>query len=369
MNLEGRQRGAADGSGLVRPGRRFSLVTSELDMGPRTALVDRLPRIEGDRVDAHMNAGRGCVPGLAELVVGAPVIYDPALPPGGPRSRWMPLAREWLGLLQGDLEVLAAPASEGRLHDLTGLGPGSTPAGDDFLTGFIVGCVWTGRPRPPMPDPSRTTWLSAEILRDAAEGLVWRRGRDAGRPCGRRTRGAARGGGRDDQLGKLLREGVAGRTGRCARRRKRFARKEDDAVTSANQRLEVVSRTYYDSVTLMLVARELLKLDGVAEASLNMGTEANFKIMQAGGFDLAGVEATPNDLVIAIKSDPAAGEAVLTMPSPRRRSTANPPGARWNPAGTTGRRASTAPCRCCRTPTSRWSRSRGDTRATWRCSA
>ncbi len=178
MNLEGRQRGAADGSGLVRPGRRFSLVTSELDMGPRTALVDRLPRIEGDRVDAHMNAGRGCVPGLAELVVGAPVIYDPALPPGGPRSRWMPLAREWLGLLQGDLEVLAAPASEGRLHDLTGLGPGSTPAGDDFLTGFIVGCVWTGRPRPPMPDLSRTTWLSAEILRDASEGLVWRRGRD-----------------------------------------------------------------------------------------------------------------------------------------------------------------------------------------------
>ncbi len=147
-------------------------------MGPRTALVDRLPRIEGDRADAHMNAVRGCVPGLAELIVGAPVIYDPALPPGGPRGRWIPLAREWLGLLQGDLEVLAAPASEGRLQDLAGLGPGSTPAGDDFLTGFIIGCVWTGRPRPPMPDPSRTTWLSAEILRDAAEGLVWRRGRD-----------------------------------------------------------------------------------------------------------------------------------------------------------------------------------------------
>lgn len=178
MNLEGRQCGAVDKSGLVRPGRRFSLVTSELDMGPRTALVDRLPRIEGDRADAHMNAVRGCVPGLAELIVGAPVIYDPALPPGGPRSRWMPLVREWRGLLKGDLEVLAAPASEGRLQDLAGLGPGSTPAGDDFLTGFIIGCVWTGRPRPPMPDPSRTTWLSAEILRDAAEGLVWRRGRD-----------------------------------------------------------------------------------------------------------------------------------------------------------------------------------------------
>ncbi len=73
-------------------------------------------------------------------------------------------------------------------------------------------------------------------------------------------------------------------------------------MTCSAQRLEILPRTYYDSVTLMLVARELLKLEGVAEASLNMGTEANFRIMQAGGFDLAGVEATPNDLVIAIRS-------------------------------------------------------------------
>lgn len=105
-------------------------------------------------------------------------------------------------------------------------------------------------------------------------------------------------------------------------------------MTSANQRLEVVSRTYYDSVTLMLVARELLKLDGVAEASLNMGTEANFKIMQAGGFDLAGVEATPNDLVIAIKSDPAAGEAVLDDALAKAKEyLANPPGRKMESGG------------------------------------
>lgn len=61
---------------------------------------------------------------------------------------------------------------------LLGLGPGLTPAGDDLLTGLLVGLA--GRPdlREPLADavvrhaPARTTWLSAELLRLAADGLA-----------------------------------------------------------------------------------------------------------------------------------------------------------------------------------------------------
>ena len=80
---------------------------------------------------------------------------------------------------------------------------------------------------------------------------------------------------------------------------------------ASSQRLEIIRRTYYDSVTLMLVAKELLKLEGISVATLNMGTEANYKIMGAGGFDLTGVDATPNDLVLALLSDAPEAEKVL----------------------------------------------------------
>ena len=92
--------------------------------------------------------------------------------------RWVPLVCEWSSLLEEELESLAAPARERRFGDLLGLGPGSTPAGDDFLAGYTTGRLWLGTPVPPLPDTSRTTWLSAEILRDAADGLVWKRSKD-----------------------------------------------------------------------------------------------------------------------------------------------------------------------------------------------
>ncbi len=66
------------------------------------------------------------------------------------------------------------------------------------------------------------------------------------------------------------------------------------------QRFEIIKSSYYDSVTLMLVAKELNKLDGITSSSLNMGTEANYNIMKTSGFDLTGIDATPNDLIIAI---------------------------------------------------------------------
>jgi FdrA protein len=72
------------------------------------------------------------------------------------------------------------------------------------------------------------------------------------------------------------------------------------------QLLETVKGAYYDSVTLMLVAKELDKLDGVSSSSLSMGTDANYRIMEGGGFDLSGVDASPADLIIGVRgADPA----------------------------------------------------------------
>ncbi|HPE67628.1 MAG TPA: fatty-acid metabolism regulator protein, partial [Synergistales bacterium] len=96
---------------------------------------------------------------------------------------------------------------------------------------------------------------------------------------------------------------------------------------ASSQRLEIIRRTYYDSVTLMLVAKELLKLEGISVATLNMGTEANYKIMGAGGFDLTGVDATPNDLVLALLSDAPEAEKVLDDALAKAKEyLANPPG-------------------------------------------
>src|SRR5512141_2375080 len=58
---------------------------------------------------------------------------------------------------------------------------------------------------------------------------------------------------------------------------------------------------YHDSVSLMLVARELSKLEGVTDAAVVMGTDANKSILTDAGLltDEAKV-ASPNDLVIAL---------------------------------------------------------------------
>jgi len=71
------------------------------------------------------------------------------------------------------------------------------------------------------------------------------------------------------------------------------------------QKTETIKGAYYDSVTLMLAARELNKLDGVSSSSFSMGTEANLRIMEGGGFDTAGLDAAPNDLIIGVLGDDA----------------------------------------------------------------
>jgi FdrA protein len=70
---------------------------------------------------------------------------------------------------------------------------------------------------------------------------------------------------------------------------------------------------YHDSVSLMLVARELAGLEGVQDAAVVMATEANKSILAGAGLLTVEIEAAgPNDLVLAVSTVDAdrAGQAI-----------------------------------------------------------
>ena len=58
---------------------------------------------------------------------------------------------------------------------------------------------------------------------------------------------------------------------------------------------------YHDSVSLMLVARELAGLEGVHDAAVVMATDANKSILAGAGLLTTDIQAAgPNDLVLAV---------------------------------------------------------------------
>lgn len=66
----------------------------------------------------------------------------------------------------------------------------------------------------------------------------------------------------------------------------------------------IIPSAYYDSVTLMLVAKELLAMPGVQDAAVVMGTPANLALMRDADLLTAEAQAaTPNDLVAAVLAD------------------------------------------------------------------
>jgi len=146
-------------------GERYSLVTGPSMMGPRSALVDRLPVLpEGEMV---------------KLEGGWDATYDPSLAGLRPRGRWRPLWLEWLELMDDpDLEVLRGPVRSGELMGLVGLGPGHTPAGDDLITGWLA-ARWTLGDLESTSrflegfDPGLTTWLGGDQMTWAARGFAW----------------------------------------------------------------------------------------------------------------------------------------------------------------------------------------------------
>ena len=88
-----------------------------------------------------------------------------------------------------------------------------------------------------------------------------------------------------------------------------------------NTRVEVRSGAYRDSVTLMQVSQLLASRDGVSAAIVAMATPLNLELYERLGFDpAAGTEASPNDLLVAVRADDdsaltaamAAAEAQLT---------------------------------------------------------
>ena len=66
--------------------------------------------------------------------------------------------------------------------------------------------------------------------------------------------------------------------------------------------LQIRKNAYYDSVTLMIVSKELKKLPGVQEALVGMGTELNLEIARNIGVSSPELEtgATANDFFIAL---------------------------------------------------------------------
>ncbi len=118
----------------------------------------------GLRPGADVVAGDGSLR-LGRLTVRVARWWRPAAPRGARRRAHAEADRP-----PGRWDALAG--------SLLGLGPGLTPAGDDLLAGLLVGLA--GRPdlRDPLADavarlaPARTTWLSAELMRLAADGFA-----------------------------------------------------------------------------------------------------------------------------------------------------------------------------------------------------
>src|SRR2546430_9069663 len=75
----------------------------------------------------------------------------------------------------------------------------------------------------------------------------------------------------------------------------------------------IKSSAYFDSVTLMLVQRDVRRLPGVEEAGAVMGTEANKELLRDAGLLTPEAQAArPDDLILAVRatSDEAAAAAV-----------------------------------------------------------
>ena len=70
-------------------------------------------------------------------------------------------------------------------------------------------------------------------------------------------------------------------------------------------KLEIRKNAYFDSVTLMLISKDLKKLDGVKEALVGMGTDLNVEIAHNIGLATPEFDAniTPNDFFVAVECD------------------------------------------------------------------
>jgi hypothetical protein len=147
--------------------------------------------------------------GLLAVPVGAPAEAGDGVLSVGPLevrvARWWAAASPRAARPRGDV-----PASEGWerfARALLGLGPGLTPAGDDLLAGLLLGLADRPALRDPLAAavlrhaPTRTTWLSAQLLEHAADGR--------GAPAAVAVADALRGHGPDEAMAPAVRRLLA----------------------------------------------------------------------------------------------------------------------------------------------------------------
>jgi hypothetical protein len=128
-----------------------------------------------------LRQGDAALVGAGQVVAGpltVPVarwLQPPRTRPGKDASRVAPRVTATAGLLAAH----PCPVdTEAAVDGLVGLGPGLTPAGDDVLAGLLVGLHHHETLRAPLAADvdrlaaGRTTTLSAELLRHAADGLA-----------------------------------------------------------------------------------------------------------------------------------------------------------------------------------------------------
>ena len=78
-------------------------------------------------------------------------------------------------------------------------------------------------------------------------------------------------------------------------------------------RTSVIKSQYYDSLTLMLAAKEIKNINGVVDAAVVMGTDANKALLkQAGLLTEEAQTASVDDLVVVIQREKGGADDVLS---------------------------------------------------------
>ncbi|TYB83805.1 MAG: DUF2877 domain-containing protein [Kosmotoga sp.] len=152
-------------------GSRYSLLRYENDFLPRSAITDNFTIPNGNKEKVMV------------ITYGAEEGFSPKIDYKFPKIRWKNIWREWLEFLNIEpLNVMIKYLD--NLEFLIGLGTGTTPAGDDFLTGYITGsfCIKkslkTDFIEKIMKNLYKTTWFSRQMLEDALSGFIWKRGKE-----------------------------------------------------------------------------------------------------------------------------------------------------------------------------------------------
>lgn len=154
---------------------RWTLIADAAEFQPRSILIRTLPALRrGERITVN-------APDL-------PLLFDPRIVRGlRARARWHPLLREWADFIcEPELKLLRRGAARSKFAELSGMGPGLTPAGDDFIAGWITAarCDAPASAREKVRSfymkwqPERTTWFSRWMISDAVRGKIWKRGKD-----------------------------------------------------------------------------------------------------------------------------------------------------------------------------------------------